>query len=183
MGRFLFQLFGSIITLLIIGLIGYGVFTRIFKYWEEKEPLDDVVAVDIENPAKNISAHVGDLVIEHNISRDGKIGMNLSSKQTFKNLKGITCYTIIRFFDDEIKPLKGKSACDENGNFCIIGKLTPDDDDCVNDQRVFVSYDQFDVPDSGTVYFYCDIKLFILNDKGEKVELASSNPSRFHLSY
>ena len=79
MGRFLFQLIGTIITLVVIGFIGYAVFTRLFQYWEEKEPLDDVVAVDIANPAKNISAKVSDLLIEHNINRDGKIGMNISS--------------------------------------------------------------------------------------------------------
>ncbi len=56
MGRFLFQLIGTIITLVVIGFIGYAVFTRLFQYWEEKEPLDDVVAVDIANPAKNIGS-------------------------------------------------------------------------------------------------------------------------------
>ena len=58
MGKFLFQLIGTLITLVIIGFIGYAVFTRLFQYWEEKEPLDDVVAVDIANPAKNISAKI-----------------------------------------------------------------------------------------------------------------------------
>lgn len=182
MGRFLFQLIGTIITLVVIGFIGYAVFTRLFQYWEEKEPLDDVVAVDIANTAKNISAKVSDLLIEHNINRDGKIGMNISSEQKFYHLKGTTCYTMIRFFDDEGKPIKGKNARDKNGNFCITGKLIPDDDECINSQRVFVAYDQFDLPNNGTVYFNCDIILYIVNANGESVELARSGPSRFHLS-
>lgn len=182
MGKFLFQLIGTIITLVIIGFIGYAVFTRLFQYWEEKEPLDDVVAVDIANPAKNISAKVSDLLIEHNINRDGKIGMNISSEQEFYHLKGTTCYTMIRFFDDKGNLLKVKSAKDEDGNFCIIGKVVPDCNDCENDQRVFVAYDQFDVPHNGTVYFNCDIILYIVNANGESVELARSAPSRFHLS-
>ena len=170
------------ITAKVIGFIGYCLFTRLFQSFEDKER-QEAVSVDKTILRGNIAANVSDLVIEHNVNRHGKIGMNLSSKQTFQNLKGTTCYTMIRFFDDQIKPLKGKSACDEHGNFCIIGKLTPDNDDCTNDQHVFVSYDQFDLPDSGIVYFFCDIRLFITNNDGERIELAHSNPSRFHLSH
>jgi hypothetical protein len=89
---------------------------------------------------------------------------------------------MIRFFDDEGKPIKGINARDKNGNFCITGKLIPDDDECINSQRVFVAYDQFDLPNNGTVYFNCDIILYIVNANGESVELARSGPSRFHLS-
>ena len=169
---------------MIIGFIGYAVFTRLFQCWEEREPLGDVVAT-VEEPVLklNIAAKVSDLVIEHNISRDGKIGMNISSEQEYYHLKGTTCYTIIRFFDDEGKLLKGKSVRDKNGNFCVTGKLIPEDDECINSQRVFVAYDQFDIPKNGTVYFNCDIILYIVNANGESVELACSGTSRFHLSY
>ena len=184
MGKFLFQLTGTIITLAIIGFIGYIVFTRLFQSIDDTEN-NNIVAVDKTNSQQtNISATVSELSIEHNINRNGKMGMNLSSKQTFYNLEGTTCYTTIRFFDEEGRPLVGKSARDDDGSFCIIGNLTPDDNECVNDQCVFVAYDQFDIPqDKETVYYLCDIRIFILNDNGERVELAHSNPSRFHLSH
>ena len=183
MGKFLFQLTGTIITLAIIGFIGYLVFTRLFQSAGDNE-CNEVVAVKEYSYKANISAAVSDLNIEHNICRNGKTGMNLSSKQTFYNLKGKTCHTAIRFFDEEGRPLVGKSARDEDGSFCIIGNLTPDDNECVNDQCVFVAYDQFDIPqDKETVHYLCDIRIFILNNNGERVELAHSNPSRFHLSH
>ena len=65
----------------------------------------------------------------------------------------------------------------------MIGKIEPDSDNCVNDQRIFVAYNQFDIPDNGTVHFLCDIRLFIIDQKGDRIELAYSNPCRFHLSY
>ena len=183
MGKFLFQLIGTIITLVIIGFIGYAVFTRLFQYWEEKEPLDDVVAVDIANPAKNISAKISDLLIEHNITDKGKSGMYFYFRQHYNNLKNSTCYYMIRFFDEEGKQLKGKQYQDEDGYFAIIGKIVPDDNDFENIQRPFIAYDQFDVPNKGVVYFYCDVQLFVLDRKGKRVELAHSDPNRFHLSY
>lgn len=186
--KFLFKTLIIVVLLLIIiplimllfgeGALLHKIFDWSFPNMKEKQ--EWVMFGD--KPASNISASVSDLTIEHNVIREGKQGMNLCSKQTFKNLEGSDCYTMIRFFDDKGNPLKGKSAKDEDGNFCIIGKVVPDCNDCENDQRVFVAYDQFDVPNNGTVYFNCDIILYIVNANGESVELARSGPSRFHLS-
>ncbi len=136
-----------------------------------------------EKTSANISAKVGELEIVHNITIDGKSGMYFYFEQSYQNLKGTTCYYMIRFFDEEGHQLKGKQYQDEDGYFAIIGKMEPDDNDFENAQRPFIAYDQFDVPDKGTVYFFCDVRLFILDKNGKRVELAHSNPSRFHLSY
>ena len=186
--KFLFKTFIIVVLLLIIiplimllfgeGALLYKIFDWSFPNMKEKQ--EWVMFGD--KPASNISASVSDLTIEHNVIREGKHGMNLFSKQVFKNLEGSDCYTMIRFFDDKGNPLKRKSAKDEDGNFCIIGKVVPDCNDCENDQRVFVAYDQFDVPETGLAYFLCDIRLFILDCNGERVELAFSQSSRFHLS-
>ena len=174
MGKFLFQLIGTLITLSVIGFIGYCLFTRLFQSFEDKEQQEKVV---------NISAKVSDLEIEHNVTHQGKQGMNVITEQVYKNLEGKKCYTMLRFFDTDGKPLKGKSIKDEDGDFVITGSLVPDDEEYENTQRIFVAYDQFDIPDEGLAYFLCDIWLFILDGNGKRVELAHSQPSRFHLSH
>lgn len=131
----------------------------------------------------SVSAEVKDLKIEHNITDKGKSGMYFYFRQHYNNLKNSTCYYMIRFFDEEGKQLKGKQYQDEDGYFAIIGKIVPDDNDFENIQRPFIAYDQFDVPNKGVVYFYCDVQLFVLDRKGKRVELAHSDPNRFHLSY
>lgn len=177
MGRCLFK----IIVLSILGCIAffcirlaYSIFEEDIRNWRNSVQQEEVA---------NISASVSDLILEHNVTIEGQNGMNIYSKQVYKNLEGTTCYYMLRFFDDNGKPLKGKTYKDEDGDFCMIGKIEPDSDNCVNDQRIFVAYNQFDIPDNGTVHFLCDIRLFIIDQKGDRIELAYSNPCRFHLSY
>lgn len=128
------------------------------------------------------SAEISDLTIEHNQNRDGEFGMYVYSTQTWHNLKGVSCYSVLRFFDNQGKPLKGKRIMDADGDFCITGEIVSDRKKCENDQRIFVPYSEFDVPEGCTVHYLCDIRLYIYDKDGEIVELAYSNPCRFHIT-
>ena len=139
----------------------------------------------IENPVKHAdySAEISDLTIEHNQTRGDEYGLYVYSTQTWRNLKGVTCYSTLRFFDDNGTPLSGKQFKDEYGNLCITGEIVPKGKKVDNDQRIFVPYTEFDIPNSGTVHFLCDIVLYVVNEGGQMIELAYSKPFRFHLSY
>lgn len=129
------------------------------------------------------SASTSDLTIEHNAERNGLFGMFIHSKQKYRNLKGIACYTILYFFDDKGKPLKGNRFKDSNGNFCFIAPpLIPEADNIINEQRSFIPYDEFNIPEGETVFYNCCLSVYIENDKNQRVELASSPISRFHLA-
>ena len=182
MGKFLFQLIGTIITLAIIGLIGYLVFTRLFQYLGDPNR-QEVNAVDRTTSINNIEASTSDLKIEHNAERDGMIGMYIYSKQNYRYLKGIACYTVLTFFDDNGNLLKGNRFKDDDGNFCFYTPpLTPETDNVTNEQRAFIPYEEFSLPEEGTVYFNCILTVYIENNKKQRTELATSAISRFHLS-
>ena len=183
MGKFIFQLAGTIITLAIIGFIGYVVFTRIFHSIDDIES-NNIVAVDKTNSKQtNMSASTSDLSLEHNVEHNGMFGMYVYSTQKYHNLKGIRCYTVLYFFDDNGNLLKGKQIKDEDGYLCITSNpIVPESNDITDDHRTFIPYDEFSFPDKGTFYFNCQLTVFIM-DNNKKIELASSSISRFHLSY
>lgn len=182
MGRFLFKL--AIISILCF--LAYLLLRFVIK--TVKEDYSDgrfdrfTQTIDRTLDQADYSAEVTDLTIEHNQTRDGEIGMYVYSTQTWRNLKGINCYSILRFFDDEGKPLRNNKFQNEDGEFCMTGGLVPDNKKCINDQRIFVPYSEFEIPDAGTTHFLCDIRLYIINNEGELVELAYSKPSRFHIT-
>jgi len=136
-----------------------------------------------QEKVSDISASTSDLTIEHNAERDGMFGMYIHSKQNYRNLNGIACYTALYFFDDQGNPLIGKRFKDANGNFCFIAPpLIPETDNVTNEQRSFIPYDEFSLPETGTVYFNCELTVYIENNKKQRTKLASSSISRFHLS-
>lgn len=175
MGRFLFKL--AVISILC--LLAYLLFRYVVKIVKEDFPQK---VEWLHTTRTDYSAEISDLTIEHNQSWNDKNGMYVYSTQTWRNLKGETCYSVLRFFDDQGKPLEGKQIRDEFGEFCITGEIVPENKKCINDQRVFVAYSEFDLPVAGTVYFLCDIRLYIYDKDGEIVELAYSNPCRFHIT-
>lgn len=141
----------------------------------------------VEDKRNNVvlepSASTSDLTIEHNAERDGMFGMYIHSKQNYRNLKGIACYTVLYFFDDQGNSLKGKRFKDVNGNFSFIARpITPETNNVTNEQRTFIPYEEFNISETGIVYFNCALTVFIENDKQQRIELASSSPARFHLS-
>lgn len=138
----------------------------------------------IERPVdrSDYSAKISELTIEHNQDRNGEYGMYVYSTQTWRNLKGVTCYSVLRFFDDQGNPLKGKTLRDDDGDFCVTGTLVSKGKNCETDQRFFVPYSEFDIPNVGTAHFLCDIRLYIINENDEIIELAYSKPCRFHIT-
>lgn len=175
MGRFLFQLIGTLITLVIIGLVGYFAFNRLFQHIGGIEEEQEKVV--------NISASTSDLRLEHNVEHNGRFGMYVHSIQKYHNLKGVRCYTVLYFFDDNGNLLKGKQIKDKNGDLCLISELiVPESNYMTDEQSAFIPYDEFGVPDKGTFYFNCQLLVYIM-DNSTKIELASSSTSRFHLSY
>lgn len=173
---------------LVLLLFGEGALAyKIFGWAFPKDDKQEIVvqpntSTNANTDTFHYSAEIPDLTIEHNQIRDGEDGMYVYSTQTWHNLKGVTCYSVLRFFDDEGKPLVGKRYKDDDGNFCLTGKLVSDGKKCVNDQRIFVPYSEFDFLDVGTTHYLCDIRLYIVDNEGEIIELAYSKPSRFHIT-
>ena len=102
MGRCLFK----IIVLSILGCIAffcirlaYSIFEEDIRNWRNSVQQEEVA---------NISASVSDLTLEHNVTIEGQNGMNIYSKQVYKNLEGTTCYYMLRFFDDKEKRIRMK---------------------------------------------------------------------------
>lgn len=136
-----------------------------------------------QNKEADYSASTSDLRIEHNVERSGMVGMYIYSKQNYRNLKGIACYTVLSFFDDNGNSLKGKRFKDDNGNFCFYTPpLTPETDNVTNEQRTFIPYEEFCLPEEGTVFYNCILTVYVENNKKLRTELATSAISRFHLS-
>ena len=85
--------------------------------------------------------------------------------------------------DDKGKLLAGKRVKDANGNFSFTARpIIPEANNVTNEQRTFIPYEEFNIPETGIVYFNCALTVFIENDKQQRIELASSSPARFHLS-
>ena len=83
MGKFLFQLIGTIITLVIIGFIGYCLFTRLFQSFEDNEQQEVAVVLDKkakkkEHNSDKVSATIKNINVEHNVERDGSKCMQMS---------------------------------------------------------------------------------------------------------
>lgn len=136
-----------------------------------------------QNKDTNYTASTSDLRIEHNAERNGMIGMYIYSTQNYRNLKGIACYTVLNFLDDNGNLLIGNRFKDDDGNFCFYAPpLTPETDNVTNEQRTFIPYEEFSLPEEGTVYYNCILTVYIENNKKQRTELATSAISRFHLS-
>lgn len=175
MGRFLFKL--AVISILC--LLAYLLFRYVVKIVKEDFPQK---VEWLHTTRTDYSAKTSDLTIEHNQNRDGEFGMYVYSTQTWRHLKGVTCYSVLRFFDDKGNPIGGRRYKDADGEFCITCELVPDNKKCVADLRIFVPYSEFDVHEGCTVHYLCDIRLYIYDKDGEIVELAYSNPCRFHIT-
>ena len=195
--KFLFQALLVVVLLivlipLIMLLFGESALVyKIFDWSLDNKEKKELVVPDnmrsINDNRNNVvlepSASTSDLTIEHNAERGGRLGMYIYSKQNYRNLKGVSCYTALYFMDDKGKLLEGKRVKDADGYFCYITRpIIPEANNVTNEQRTFIPYEEFSMPDTGTVYFNCALTVFIENDKKQRIELASSSPARFHLS-
>lgn len=149
MGKFLFQLIGTIITLVIIGFIGYCIFTRLFQSFEDNEQQEVAVVLDKkakkkEHNSDKVSATIKNINVEHNVERDGAKGMQISVEFDSKNLKEETLYCMVRFYNDDGSPLVQTSNNEMyrsiNGNVIVGDYTSPTYDDCKTKTTLFIPY-------------------------------------------
>lgn len=136
---------------MIIGFIGYCLFTRLFQSFEDKEQqevaeVSDKKAKEKEHNSDKVSATIKNINVEHNVERDGVKGMQISVEFDSKNLKGETLYCMVRFYNDDGSPLVQTSNNEKyrsiNGNVIVGDSTWPPYDDCKTRTPLFIPYSE-----------------------------------------
>lgn len=168
MGKFLFQLIGTIITLVIIGFIGYCLFTRLFQSFEDNEQQEVAVVLDKkakkkEHNSDKVSATIKNINVEHNVERDGAKGMQISVEFDSKNLKEETLYCMVRFYNDDGSPLVQTSNNEKyrsiNGNVIVGDYTSPDYDECKTRTTLFIPYKELATNKVGRTDLILDVSI------------------------
>ena len=191
MGKFLFQLIGTLITLSVIGFIGYCLFTRLFQSFEDKEQqevavVSDKKAKEKEHNSDKVSATIKNINVEHNVERDGAKGMQISVEFDSKNLKGETLYCMVRFYNDDGSPLVQTSNNEKyrsvNGNV-IVGEMTsPTYDDCKTRTTLFIPYDELSPKESGRTELILDASILHYTTNTDYEVLDRSKTYSFYIT-
>ncbi len=167
MGKFLFQLIGTLITLAVIGFIGYCLFTRLFLSFEAKEQQETVVSdkklkEKVHNPGK-VSAIIKNINVDHNFEKDGAKGMQIAVEFESKNLKDEALYCMVRFYNDDGSPLvqqsKNKKFRSANGNVIVGDYTSPTFDDCKTRTTLFIPYDELPSKGKGRTDYLLDASI------------------------
>lgn len=168
MGKFLFQLIGTLITLSVIGFIGYCLFTRLFQSFEDKEQqevavVSDKKAKEKEHNSDKVSATIKNVYVDHNKENDGVKGMQIAVEFESQNLKDEALYCMIRFYNDDGSPLvqqsNNKKYRSVNGNV-IVGEYTsPTYDDCKTRTTLFIPYDELPSKGNGRTDYLLDASI------------------------
>ena len=191
MGRFLFQLIGTLITLSVIGFIGYCLFTRLFQSFEDKEQqevtvVSDKKAKEKEHNSDNVSATIKNINVEHNVERDGAKGMQISVEFDSKNLKGETLYCMVRFYNDDGSPLVQTSNNEKyrsiNGNVIVGDYTSPPYDDCETRTPLFIPYSELPTKSNRRTDLIFDATILHYQTKTEYDVLDRSKTYSFYLT-
>lgn len=203
MGRFLFQLIGTLITLAVIGLIGYIAFSRLFQYIDGNEQQEVVVKDNnsslkesiinrvnekvnekVHNTGK-VSATIKNINVEHNVERDGAKGMQISVEFDSKNLKGETLYCMVRFYNDDGSPLVQTSNNEKyrsvNGNVIVGEYISPTYDDCKTRTTLFIPYDELPSKGNGRTDYILDASILHYTSDTEYEVMDRSKTYSFYL--
>lgn len=190
MGKFLFQLIGTIITLVIIGFIGYCLFTRLFQSFEDNEQQEVAVVLDKkakkkEHNSDKVSATIKNINVEHNVERDGAKGMQISVEFDSKNLKEETLYCMVRFYNDDGSPLVQTSNNEKyrsiNGNVIVGDYTSPDYDECKTRTTLFIPYKELATNKVGRTDLILDVSILYYMSNTEYDVLNRSNTYSFYI--
>jgi hypothetical protein len=191
MGKFLFQLIGTLITLSVIGFIGYCLFTRLFQSFEDKEQqefavVSDKKAKEKEHNSDKVSATIKNINVEHNVERDGAKGMQISVEFDSKNLKGETLYCMVRFYNDDGSPLVQTSNNEKyrsiNGNVIVGDYTSPPYDDCETRTPLFIPYSELPTKSNRRTDLILDATILHYQTKTEYDVLDRSKTYSFYLT-
>ena len=189
MGRFLFQLIGTLITLAVIGFIGYCLFTRLFQSFEDKEQQEVVVSdKNLKERAQNsskVSATIKNINVDHNVERDGTKGMQITVEFESKNLKDEALYCMVRFYNDDGSPLIQKSNNEKyrsiNGNV-IVGEYTsPTFEDCKTKTVLFIPYNELPAKMAGRTDLILDASILHYTSNTDYEVLDRSRTYSFYI--
>ena len=191
MGKFLFQLIGTLITLSVIGFIGYCLFTRLFQSFEDKEQqevavVSDKKAKEKEHNSDKVSATIKNINVEHNVERDGAKGMQISVEFDSKNLKEETLYCMVRFYNDDGSPLVQTSNNEKyrsiNGNVIVGDYTSPDYDECKTRTPLFIPYSELPTKSNRRTDLILDATILHYQTKTESDVLDRSKTYSFYLT-
>ena len=191
MGKFLFQLIGTLITLSVIGFIGYCLFTRLFQSFEDKEQqevavVSDKKAKEKEHNSDKVSATIKNINVEHNVERDGAKGMQISVEFDSKNLKEETLYCMVRFYNDDGSPLVQTSNNEKyrsiNGNVIVGDYTSPPYDDCETRTPLFIPYSELPTKSNRRTDLIFDATILHYQTKTESDVLDRSKTYSFYLT-
>jgi len=191
MGKFLFQLIGTLITLSVIGFIGYCLFTRLFQSFEDKEQQEVAVVSDKKGKEKEhnsdkVSATIKNIDVEHNVERDGVKGMQITVEFDSKNLKEETLYCMVRLYNDDGSPLVQKSNNEKyrsiNGNVIVGDYTSPPYDDCETRTPLFLPYSELPTKSNRRTDFILDATILHYQTKTEYDVLDRSKTYSFYLT-
>ena len=190
MGKFVFQLIGTLITLSVIGFIGYCLFSRLFQSFEDKEQqevavVSDKKAKEKEHNSDKVSATIKNINVEHNVEIDGAKGMQISVEFDSKNLKGETLYCMVRFYNDDGSPLVQTSNNEKyrsiNGNVIVGDYTSPDYDECKTRTTLFIPYKELPTNKVGRTDLILDASILHYMSNTEYDVLNRSNTYSFYL--
>lgn len=190
MGRFLFQLIGTLITLAVIGFIGYCLFTRLFQSFEDKEQQEVVVSdKNLKERAQNsskVSATIKNINVDHNVERDGTKGMQITVEFESKNLKDEALYCMVRFYNDDGSPLSQARSNEKyrsiNGNVIVCEYTSPPYDDCDTKTPLFIPYSELLTKGSGRKDLILDASILHYHTTTEYDVLDRSKTYSFYLA-
>ena len=190
MGRFLFQLIGTLITLAVIGFIGYCLFTRLFQSFEDKEQQEFVVSdKNLKERAQNsskVSATIKNINVDHNVERDGTKGMQITVEFESKNLKDEALYCMVRFYNDDGSPLSQARSNEKyrsiNGNVIVCEYTSPPYDDCDTKTPLFIPYSELLTKGSGRKDLILDASILHYHTTTEYDVLDRSKTYSFYLA-
>ena len=204
MGRFLFQLIGTLITLAIIGLIGYIAFSRLFQYIDGNEQ-QEVVMKDNNGSLKESiinrvnekinekvhstgksSATIKNLYVDNNIKKDGLKGMQIAVEFESQNLKDESLYCMVRFYNDDGSPLVqqnfNKKYRSVNGNVIVGEATSPTYDDCKTRTTLFIPYDELPVKTKGRTDLILDASILHYTTNTDYEVLDRSKTYSFYIT-
>lgn len=187
MGKFLFQLIGTLLTLGIIvylvNLVFHWATDNSNKATSDYSATAKLGSYDNQN---DVLADINDIRLEHNITDDNGItGMNVNIEFATKNMKDEYIYCMVRFYDKQGIPLAQKKLDEKfrsvNGNI-ITGDLVQITYDCnLSKSTFFMPYEALQISDYGRTDLMLDITLLHYTSDSEYTEVSKSDFLTFYI--
>ena len=184
MGKFLFQLFGTLMTLFVIGLVAIWLNNNVFNSCSSNTQETSVTYVNTGTDGIQKAVKITKTEPQFDVQQNGQMGMAIAVTYESDGCKGERHYCVVRFYDKDTNPLQWQGGDKQyrfvNGDLSSSAVNVVKHDSETANCTFFMPYDQLPLS-NGRTNFYFDVSILDYQSDDNMPLIIASKAYSFHI--